>query len=172
LNRHNDSGPSAQSLAIPAVSCRYLPEQDDPRPLYVEAESVAVQRVKDLMAEIAGLSVEYGMARCLDGQGGWLFGEMVNALAGQIQWDDSDTPQRATTKKRPKEPCTWCGSNEEPNWDHIIPRSRRGSNRPSNRRWLSGPCNRFKNNRLDDEIPAGELAEFVGRRRLPAEVAR
>lgn len=49
--------------------------------------------------------------------------------------------------------------------DHIVPRSRGGSNEPSNLRWLTRTANQAKGNMLDGEFLAlcAQVAEHIGR---------
>lgn len=127
-----------------------------------EDEARDIQHVRALFVEVATIAVRHGMERWQSEDAGWLVSELLTALFGPQASIAPAAP--ADTQKRRTEPCVWCGSADEPNWDHIIPRSRRGSNHASNRRWLCGPCNRFKGNLLDEEISAATMKAHLERR--------
>lgn len=60
--------------------------------------------------------------------------------------------------------CVWCGTADDLQVDHIVPKSRGGRDHVDNLRTLCGPCNRFKLDRLDDEVPAGEMIAHLAER--------
>ena len=50
--------------------------------------------------------------------------------------------------------CAHCGADTDLTLDHIVPRSKGGSNRKSNLQVLCRPCNVAKGNRMPEEVAA------------------
>lgn len=62
--------------------------------------------------------------------------------------------------------CPTCGDEALLTMDHVIPRSKGGSNRRSNIQWVCEPCNSDKADSLDWQAPIDRLDS---RRRVPVE---
>lgn len=75
-----------------------------------------------------------------------------------------DISKRDRIMARDGRRCVWCGKRRRLTVDHIVPRSRGGSNCDINLRVLCAPCNTMKGDRLDIEIP-GLIAERRALRR-------
>jgi HNH endonuclease len=67
----------------------------------------------------------------------------------------------------PEGPCAICGTFLCPTWDHIVPRSKGGSDDPSNLRVLCGWCNSTRNNQdwSDDRVYERRLSNYLDKHR-------
>lgn len=66
---------------------------------------------------------------------------------------------RAAIYDRDGHHCQYCGNGDNLTIDHIVPRSRGGTNKRSNLRTLCGPCN---NSRGDSMPTSSELSQTWG----------
>lgn len=136
-------------------SSTYIKELVARRAEQEAAEEALIERLADLIAE-AGDLWNRG-----DSRGGYLWARLEKAVwqrRPDLVWEPRPGPAKV------KGPCAWCGQADGCHRDHIVPRSRGGGDWKPNRRWLCPRCNAFKGRRLDEEIPAEEMARHLADR--------
>ena len=118
----------------------------------------------DLLERLADLIAEYpSIWHRGDGKGGYLAVSLVNALEERGIRHDGWTPYQPRPEvlvlaQRDGWDCSYCGvtlqgcpDRPHPHVDHVMPKSRGGSDDLANKVLACGPCNTSKNARTPDE---------------------
>jgi len=130
------------------------------------AEAQVVSAVQQLVLALDSHRFLWGQG---DGYGGWvkhLIRTQVESvgLAWEPEYAHTPDPKRTAILERDDYECVNCGSPDELQIDHIMPKSRGGSNKPQNLQVLCGPCNRSKRAMTMDEWEASGHAKEMRER--------
>lgn len=146
---------------------------------YNRYDAIIRDMVRERIAEAQVISAVHQLVSTLDahrfiwnqgdGYGGWvkhLIKTQVESvgLDWQPEYKSPPDPKRTAIFERDNYECVNCGSPDELQIDHIMPRSRGGGNRAQNLQVLCGPCNRSKRAMTMDEWEASGLAKEMRER--------